>query len=104
MLLCLDPKIVRAPRLQFGLLNESTSLNCSVNYNATVNVRWINNTVEISGSFRVGLHHEGQYLCEAYLSDIDLSLNNTVQFTVIGETYSLAMRLQLSYRAFGVQV
>ncbi len=82
----LDRRIVNAPRFQFGLLNYVATLNCSVDRPIQHITTWYNNSERFNGSIgKVGLHHEGQYMCEVHLSDINLFARNSVQFTVIGE-------------------
>ena len=83
----LDTAIVQAPRYQFGLLNTSVSLNCSVSINDSAVIMWKNSTNSThSGEFAdVQLAHEGEYTCEVFLSAIDLIMTKLVRFTVIGK-------------------
>lgn len=95
--LFLDRSIIHAPRFQFGLLDAGARLNCSIhNYtgNHATDIKWTRNSTTFNGSFeRVGLHHEGQYMCEVFLSDIDLIMRSSVQFTVIGKLTSSTLVL-----------
>lgn len=82
-----DTNIVQVPRIQFGLLNSTTVLSCSVNITGIVIITWTNpSRTPFDGTIDdVERHHEGQYSCEVHISEKSLTMQKSTQFTVIGE-------------------
>ena len=79
--------LIHAPNVQYGLRNSNTTLNCStINYNESTSITWtFPNSTMFSGRIKgVELEHEGLYMCEVFLSTIDLVKKKPVQFKVIG--------------------
>jgi hypothetical protein len=75
------------PRVQYGLINSNAALNCTANYTTPI-IKWkYSNLSDLSESVisRVSIADEGHYICEVYLSTIDLTMHNPVQFIVIGK-------------------
>ena len=80
---------------QYGLLNSIANLICSVlNHTDGTVITWTfpNSTEEVITTTEdpvtiehVGLHHEGAYMCEVFLSDKDLIVRTPVNFVVIGK-------------------
>ena len=87
----LDARTIHVPQVQFGLLNDSVTLNCSTSLNRSVTVvttTWMNSSRSTIPNGRINsvqLSHEGQYTCELYLSTLNLVVEKVTQFIVIGE-------------------
>ena len=79
--------MVEAPRVQYALLDTPAALNCSVSINGTVSITWTGpDDSSHSGMINnVQLHHEGEYRCDVFISDKDLTMKKPVNFTVIGK-------------------
>ncbi len=77
---------ISAPGLQFGLLDALATLNCSSTANITsIILRNSRDIVIIDGRITsVTLDHEGQYMCELFLTLVNLIVLRPIQFKVIG--------------------
>ena len=91
-----DPDVVIAEPRQYGVINTHASLNCSTILDDFANMviyKWFRG----SGETRVLLAerselefestnraHEGLYTCQVYISSMDIRIEKTVEFQVIG--------------------
>ncbi|XP_064399608.1 contactin-6-like [Halichondria panicea] len=84
-----DPNIVVAPPFQYGLIDTSSSLNCTTTSSETssVSITWFhdrengasaNNQID-----RVQISHEGMYVCSVFLATFDLRAIRMINFSVI---------------------
>ena len=95
LLISVGASTIIAPPNQFGMINTSTSLNCSTIYGeiSSIATSWYRDearTQPTSGVFdRVSLGNEGMYVCRLFISSLNLETTKMINFTVIGENSPL---------------
>ena len=91
-----DPDaIAHADPVQYGILNTQTSLNCSSSFDKFENIviiTWFSGRTETRTllgrwpEFNTTEHnHGGLYTCLVHVSRIDIRIEKTVEFIVLGK-------------------
>lgn len=86
-----DPSRILAPPFQYGLIDTSTSLNCTTTFNETnrISITWTREGEDVSHQLdRVRLDNEGLYKCSVFLGNFNLRAERMINFSVIGKPVS----------------
>ena len=88
--------MVQAEPVQYGLYNTPTALNCTVSLDAfhfVIEFSWYRgqgpDKTNLQGRPQfenTHISHEGLYTCEVLISAMDIRIEKTINFTVIGKS------------------
>ena len=86
--------MIEAESRQYGVLHTHTRLNCSSTLNKfqyLINYKWFRRYEEIKAHLkgwpefeRTNSSNEGHYICQAYISSMDIRIEKMVEFQITG--------------------